>query len=78
MDGGNNQPGGTGVRYLADGANATITEIIEWLEVNLQVKIGLAYRRWFSISKRKRVSQTKYIDQLKEAIEKRLDDENGI
>lgn len=58
--------------------NATITEITEWLEINFHIKIGLAFRRWYSISKRKRVSPTKYIDQLKEAIMKRLDDENGI
>lgn len=58
--------------------NATITEITEWLEINFHIKIGLAFRRWYSISKRKRVSPTKYIDQLKEAILKRLDDENGM
>jgi hypothetical protein len=57
--------------------NATITEILEWLERHLQIKIGLAFRRWFSISKRKRVSQTKFIDQIKAAILKRLDEENG-
>ncbi|MDB5024936.1 MAG: RteC protein [Mucilaginibacter sp.] len=58
--------------------NATITEILEWLEIHLQIRIGLAFRRWFSISKRKRVSQTKFIDQLKAAVLKRLDDENGV
>lgn len=58
--------------------NATITEIIEAFEINFHVKIGLAYRRWFSISKRKRISQTKFIDQLKVAILKRLDDENSL
>jgi hypothetical protein len=58
--------------------NATVTEIIEWLEEHLQVIIGTAHRRWVSISKRKRISQTKYLDQIKEAIIKRLDDENGL
>jgi hypothetical protein len=55
--------------------NASITEIVEALEVFFNVKIGLAFRRWFSISKRKRISQTKYIDQMQAAVLKRLDDE---
>ena len=56
--------------------NASITEIIQWLEVNFRVKIGLAFRRWYAISQRKRVSTTKYVDQMRAAILKRLDDEN--
>jgi RteC protein len=58
--------------------NASVSEIVEWLESHLQVNIGTAFRRWSSISRRKRISQTKYIDQLKDAILKRLDDENGL
>jgi hypothetical protein len=57
--------------------NAGITEIMSWLEVNFQVNIGRPFRRWQSISGRKRVSQVKYIDQMKAAILKRLDDENA-
>jgi len=57
--------------------NVSITEIMEWLELHFQVSIGRAFRRWSSISKRKRISPTKYVDQLKAAILKRLDDENG-
>jgi hypothetical protein len=58
--------------------NATVTEIIQFLEEKLHVKIGRPYRRWQSISKRKRVEPTKYIDELRQAILKRLDDENGL
>lgn len=58
--------------------NAGITEIIQWLEVHFQVRIGRAYRRWTSISKRKRVAQTKYLDQIRDALLKRLDEENAI
>jgi hypothetical protein len=57
--------------------NAGIAEIMQWLEVNLQVTIGRPFRRWQSISNRKRVSPVKYIDQMKAAILKRLDDENA-
>lgn len=57
--------------------NATISQIITWLEVHLHVKIGRPHRRWETISTRKRLSITKFIDQMAEAIRKRLDDENG-
>ena len=57
--------------------NASITEIINWLEVHFQIKIGKPHRRWQSIAVRKRVSFTKYIDELKVAMQKRLDEENG-
>lgn len=57
--------------------NAGIAEIMGWLEVNFQVNIGRPFRRWQSISGRKRVSQVKYLDQMKSAILKRLDDENA-
>ncbi|WPU96499.1 RteC domain-containing protein [Mucilaginibacter sabulilitoris] len=57
--------------------NAGISEIMGWLEINFQVTIGRPFRRWQSISGRKRVSHVKYIDQMKAAILKRLDDENA-
>lgn len=57
--------------------NAGIAEIMQWLEINLQVSIGRPYRRWQSISSRKRVSQVKYIDAMRTALLKRLDDENA-
>lgn len=57
--------------------NAGIAEIMQWLETNLQVNIGRPFRRWQAISGRKRVSTVKYIDQMKAAILKRLDDENA-
>lgn len=57
--------------------NAGIAEIMQWLEANLQVSIGRPFRRWQSIAGRKRVSTVKYIDQMKAAILKRLDDENA-
>lgn len=56
--------------------NAGIAEIMQWLEMNLQVTIGRPFRRWQSLSGRKRVGTVKYIDQMKAAILKRLDDEN--
>jgi len=57
--------------------NAGIAEIMQWLEANFQVNIGRPFRRWQSISNRKRVSPVKFIEQMKGAILKRLDDENA-
>ena len=57
--------------------NAGISETIKWLEKHFQVKIGAAHRRWQSISNRKRITTTKYIDEMKAAMLKRLDEEVG-
>jgi hypothetical protein len=57
---------------------ATITEIIQWLEKLFSADVGNAYRRWHAISNRKRVTPTKFIDQMRDAINKRLDDDNDL
>jgi len=57
--------------------NAGIAEIISYLEVCFSVKLGRPYRRWQSIAGRKRVGVTKYTDEIRVAILKRLDDELG-
>ncbi|MGY3212851.1 RteC domain-containing protein [Mucilaginibacter sp. HD30] len=57
--------------------NAGIAEITQFLETSFRVNIGRPFRRWQSISNRKRVSPVKYVDQIKDAILKRLDDENA-
>jgi len=56
--------------------NATITEIIELMEEAFQVKIGRPFRRWQEIAQRKMISPTKYIDQVKAEIIKRINDGN--
>ncbi|MCO5948015.1 RteC domain-containing protein [Mucilaginibacter sp. RT5R15] len=61
---------------LNDG-NAGIAEIVNWFEVHFKTKLGRPYRRWQSIAKRKRVAVTKYTDEIKKAILRRLDEENG-
>ena len=56
--------------------NATITEIMELLEEAFQIKIGRPFRRWQEIAQRKMLSPTKYIDQVKAEILKRIDEGN--
>jgi hypothetical protein len=62
---------------LNDG-KATIAEIIARLESQFHADVGNAYRRWHAISGRKRVTPTKFIDQMREAIRKKLDDDNDL
>ncbi len=58
--------------------NATITEIIAWLETSLGIPIGRPYKRWTQIAQRKSVSTTRFIDELGLAIRQRLDRENSL
>lgn len=56
--------------------NANVTEIFDYLGKCFQAKIGTAFRRWQSISRRKRLSQTKFLNQMRDAILKRIEEEN--
>lgn len=56
--------------------NASLNHIVRWLETNLHVTIGVAQRRFAEITRRKRLSITKFTDQVKQAILKKIDDGN--
>jgi len=58
--------------------NASISEIVRWLEKCFSLNIGRAHRRWTEISQRKRSSYTKFIDRMQETISERIDNELGI
>lgn len=53
----------------------SITEIVEFLEVAFRVRIGKPHRRWQGIANRKRLGYTRYIDEIKKAVEKRVEEE---
>lgn len=57
---------------LNDG-NANLAEIVRWMEFHLQVKIGVIQKRFAEIESRKRLSTTRYIDQMKDAILHKID-----
>lgn len=57
--------------------NASVSEIVEFLEKCFQVEIGTPHRRWQSISRRKRIAPFKYVDEIKAALSKRLEEEWG-
>jgi|GEM_PF-4618507 RteC protein. len=58
--------------------NATISEIIRWMEASLGIHVGRAYRRWTEISRRDRVHSTKFIDRMKESIDERIRNGEGL
>lgn len=58
--------------------NASITEIIQWLETNLQVIIGRPNKRWNEISSRTRHSPVRFLLRMQEAIRLRIDEELAV
>lgn len=57
--------------------NASLNQIVRWLESTLQISIGIIQRRFNEIERRKRLSFTKFIDQMKEAILRKIDKGNS-
>ncbi|WP_316806825.1 RteC domain-containing protein [Pedobacter agri] len=45
-----------------------IAEVVHWLEQSLNVDLGVAYRKFISIGRRKNVSYTKYLDEMRHKI----------
>ncbi|TKB98470.1 RteC domain-containing protein [Pedobacter cryotolerans] len=56
--------------------NAGIAEIVRLFETTFNIAIGKPSRRFAEIKQRKRLSKTKYLDQMKTAIDKRIDDDD--
>ena len=55
--------------------NASLNEIIRWLENSLAVKLGNFRKRFSELESRKRLSSTKFIDQMKAVILKKMEDD---
>lgn len=56
--------------------NASLNQIIRWLEANLAVDVGIVQKKFTEISRRKRLSVTRFIDQMKNAILRKIDNSN--
>jgi hypothetical protein len=56
--------------------NASLNQIVRWLETTLQITLGIIPRRFNEIERRKRLSPTRFIDQMKEAILRKIDSGN--
>lgn len=57
-----------------NGGKAEISDIVEWLEESLNVDLGQAYRMFLDIRRRKRVSFTKYLDEMRTAIHSQIEE----
>jgi hypothetical protein len=57
--------------------NVSVNQVVGWLEKQLGVKIGDPHRRWQSIAARKRVGPFVFVDEMKDALVKRLEEEWG-
>jgi hypothetical protein len=53
----------------------SVTEIVSFLEAVFLVRIGKPHRRWQGIANRKRLGYTKFLDEMKGAVEKRIEEE---
>jgi len=45
-----------------------IADVVHWLEQSLNIDLGVAYRKFISIGRRKNLSYTKYLDEMREKI----------
>ncbi|GAA4196187.1 RteC domain-containing protein [Pedobacter jeongneungensis] len=52
-----------------NGGKLEIADVVAWLEQSLSIDLGVAYRKFISIGRRKNVSYTKYLDEMRGKIE---------
>lgn len=57
--------------------NASLNQIVRWLEKSLKVNVGIIQKKFTDIERRKRLSFTKFLDQMKQAILKKIDSGNS-
>jgi hypothetical protein len=55
--------------------NADISLIIRFMERHMQIDLSRAYRDFLDIRSRKKTSPTRYIEQMGDSIQKRIDDD---
>jgi len=56
--------------------NASVADIIKWMEVNLNIDLSRCYKNFIDIKNRKRDSPTKFLDKMKAFILQRIDEDN--
>jgi len=66
---------GIWVTGQVNNGNVSITEIMEYLEMVFRVKVGKPHRRWQSLTRRKRLGSFRYVDEIKLALVKRMEEE---
>lgn len=53
--------------------NASLNEMVRWAENELGVKIGVIQRRFAEIQNRKRLGSTRFMDQMKDSIQDKIE-----
>jgi hypothetical protein len=56
--------------------NASVADIIKWMERHFHIDLKLAYRKFLDIRTRKRDSHTRYLDRMRASIQQRVDEDN--
>lgn len=54
-----------------------IADVVHWLEQSLSIDLGVAYRKFISIGRRKNLSYTKYLDEMRKKIEGYIEEKNS-
>jgi hypothetical protein len=57
---------------------ASLTEIFRWLEVSFGLEIGIPANRFREIKRRKRLSRTHFLDQMRQVLLDYMNDEDGV
>lgn len=56
--------------------NASVSDIIKWMEQHFHIDLSRSYRNFLDIRNRKRDSPTRYLDKMRASIEQRVDEDN--
>ena len=56
--------------------NASVSDIIKWMEQHFHIDLSRSYRNFLDIRTRKRDSPTRYLDKMRASIEQRVDEDN--
>lgn len=53
--------------------NASMNELVRWAERQFGVKIGVIQRKFAEIQRRKRITATKFIDQMRDSLQQKIE-----
>lgn len=67
-----------GIYYTGqlNNGNASVSDIIKWMEQHFHIDLSRSYRNFLDIRNRKRDSPTRYLDKMRASIEQRVDEDN--
>jgi hypothetical protein len=55
---------------------AGVNDIFKWMEEHLNVSIGIPARRFVEIKRRKRLSRTRFLDNMRESVNKKIEEDD--